>query len=332
MNAQSKSNLRGALFALLAFGLFSTHDVIVKVLGSSYAPFQIVFFSVLLSFPLVMLMLMRDSTRGTLIPAHPWWTAARTIAVIITATCAFYAFSVLPLAEVYAILFAMPLMITILSIPVLGERVGLHRWGAVIVGLCGVLVVLRPGTASLSLGHLSALMAAVGGAVASIIVRRIGKDERNAVLLLYPMMANFVIMGALMPVYYNPMPALDLGLLAIMAILAFSGTLCVIQAYKAGDAALVAPMQYSQILWAAGFGAIFFSESIDPMTGLGAAIIILSGVYVVIREAIGGRSDNRPVLETRSRPETGTTPRVGAVLMRNAAASAPSHESLAKKS
>lgn len=177
MNAQSKSNLRGALFALLAFGLFSTHDVIVKVLGSSYAPFQIVFFSVLLSFPLVMLMLMRDSTRGTLIPAHPWWTAARTIAVIITATCAFYAFSVLPLAEVYAILFAMPLMITILSIPVLGERVGLHRWGAVIVGLCGVLVVLRPGTASLSLGHLSALMAAVGGAVASIIVRRIGKDE-----------------------------------------------------------------------------------------------------------------------------------------------------------
>jgi len=101
-----KSNFKGAGFALVAFGLFATHDVVVKSLGASFATFQIVFFSVLLSFPLVSLMLMRDATQGTLIPVHPWWTALRTGAAILTGSAAFYAFSILPLTEVYAILFA----------------------------------------------------------------------------------------------------------------------------------------------------------------------------------------------------------------------------------
>jgi drug/metabolite transporter (DMT)-like permease len=90
-------------------------------------------------------MLMRDATQGTLIPVHPWWTALRTGAAILTGSSAFYAFSILPLAEVYAILFAAPLLITVLSIPILGEKVGRHRWFAVVRGLIGVLVVLRPG-------------------------------------------------------------------------------------------------------------------------------------------------------------------------------------------
>ena len=109
-------NARGALFALLAFGIFSTHDVAIKVLGGVYSPIQIVFFSVLLSFPLATVMLMRDSTAGTLIPKHPWWLALRTAAAVTTGVSAFYAFSVLPLAETYAIIFASPLIITILAI------------------------------------------------------------------------------------------------------------------------------------------------------------------------------------------------------------------------
>jgi S-adenosylmethionine uptake transporter len=141
----NRSNLKGAACALGAFALYATHDVFIKTLGGTFAPFQIVFFSTLLSFPLVTLMMMRDQTRGTLIPVHPWWTALRTCCSVIIAGTAFYAFSNLPLAEVYAILFAAPMLITVLSIPILGERVGIHRWGAVIVGLVGVVIVLRPG-------------------------------------------------------------------------------------------------------------------------------------------------------------------------------------------
>ena len=120
-------NAKGALLALIAFGLFSTHDVFIKTLGAEYSPVQIVFFSVLLSFPLATLMLMRDVEPGTLVPVHPWWVALRTGAVVVTAVSAFYAFSALPLTQTYAILFATPLLITVLSIPILGEQVRLPR-------------------------------------------------------------------------------------------------------------------------------------------------------------------------------------------------------------
>ncbi len=309
MTDQQKSNGKGALLALSAFAIFATHDVVVKTLGGSYATFQIVFFSVLFSFPLVVLMLMRDVVSANLIPRHPWWTALRTGAAVVTGTSAFYAFSVLPLAQTYAILFAAPLLITVLSIPILGEKVGLHRWGAVVVGLIGVLIVLRPGGTELTLGHAAALTAAVCGALASIIVRKIGKDERSAVLLLYPMMANFILMAALMPFVYRPMPVEHVGLVALMATLSFVAGILLIAAYKAGDAAVVAPMQYSQIVWAGGFGFLFFAEVPDALTGLGSAVVIASGLYIVLRENFGGRSDSTPVLNSRARVETGTSPR-----------------------
>lgn len=307
------SPLSGILMALGAFALFATHDVAVKKLGAHYATFQIVFFSVLLTFPLVVFMLLRDGERGTLIPRHPWWSALRTAAAVTTGICAFYAFSVLPLAEVYTILFAAPLVITVLSIPILGEVVRIHRWGAVIVGLIGVMIVLRPGGVELQLGHLAALTAACTGALSSVIIRKIGREERAAVLLLYPLMANFALMGMLMPLVYKPMPLGDLGLWAMMAGLAFVASLGVIQAYRRADAVLVAPMQYSQILWAALYGWLFFDESLDLGTAIGAAVIIASGLYIVFREGRGG-SRNRPVLRTRSRAETGTAPRISPLL------------------
>ncbi|MCR8548270.1 DMT family transporter [Salipiger sp. P9] len=307
-------NAKGAIFALLSFAVFSSHDVIVKLLGASYSPFQIVFFSVLFSFPLVSLMLIRDTTPGHLRPIHPWWTALRTVAAVITGLCAFYAFSVLPLAQTYAILFAQPLLITVLAIPILGEQVRLRRWIAVLVGLAGVLVVLRPGGTELTLGHAAALVAAVGGALASIVVRKIGHEERSVVLLLYPMMTNFLLMACAQPFVYQPMPLAHLAGVGLMAALALTGSFVLISAYKAGEAVIVAPMQYSQLLWATLYGALFFDEWPDGMTLAGAVLIIGSGVYIVLREGRGTVSENRPVLRTRTRFETGTTLRVGPLL------------------
>ena len=207
------TSLRGVGYALISFAIFATHDVVIKKLGGIYAPFQLIFFAVLLSFPLVTLMLMRDTTPGHLRPVHPWWVAVRTCAGVIGGTSAFFAFSVLPLAQTYAILFASPLLITVLAIPILGERVRIRRWLAVIVGLAGVMVVLRPGGegTSLSLGHAAALTAAVFSALAAIIVRKIGNEERSVVLLLYPMLGNFLVMACFLPFYYIPMPIEHLG-------------------------------------------------------------------------------------------------------------------------
>ncbi|WP_272490717.1 DMT family transporter [Mesobacterium pallidum] len=307
-------NVKGALFALLAFAIYATHDVVIKVLGGTYAPFQIIFFSSLLSFPLVTFMLMQDVTHGNLRPVHPWWTALRTICSVITAMSAFYAFSVLPLAQTYAILFAQPLLITLLAIPVLGEKVGIHRGAAVVAGLVGVFVVLRPGDADLTLGHAAALGAAVFGAMASIIVRKISNEERSIVLMLYPLAANFVIMAVILAFVYEPMPVEDLGLVGVISAFGFVAGLCLIAAYRNAEAAIVAPMQYSQIIWAAFFGYVFFDESIDRATLIGASIIILSGIYIVVRESRGGTSTTTPVLRTRSRGYTPSAFRIGPML------------------
>lgn len=275
-------------------------------------------------------MLMSDKSQGTLRPVNPKWVAIRTVAGVLTGASAFYAFSVLPLAQVYAFIFAAPLLITVLSIPILGESVGLHRWAAVVLGLVGVLIVLRPGAEPLTLGHLAGLSAAAGSAVVSVVTRKIGRAERSAVLMLYPMMANVVLMAMIMPFVYEPLPVEHLGLLAVMAVLGFTGGLCIIAAYRFADAAIVAPMQYSQIIWGAGFGFLFFAEYPDQATGIGAAVIISAGLYVVIRESFGGTSENTPVLRTRSRPGAATSPNIGAMLRSRSDRVLPGHEALSK--
>ena len=307
-----QSNLRGALLSLAAFGVYATHDAVIKVLGASYSPLQIVFFATLLGFPLATLMLMRDRMSGNLVPRYPGLMAVRSLTVVTSGVGAFYAFSVLPLAQTYAILFATPLLITVLAIPVLGERVGLRRAVAVLVGLAGVLIVLRPGHGALGLGHAAALVAAGSSALGSVVVRRIGQQERAIVLMLYPMMANFALTGLAMPFVYVPMPAGDLMMLTFVAICAFVAMLLVIAAYRAGEAAVVAPMQYSQILWAVLFGALIFDEMPDLATAVGAAVVIASGLYIVMRESQAEVSGTTPVLTARARIETGTMPRIGA--------------------
>ncbi len=309
-------NLRGALLSLAAFGIYATHDVVVKFLGSDYSAVQIIFFSGLLSFPLVTVMLLGDKRDENLVPRHPWWSLARAVSAVLTGVAGFFAFSQLPLAQAYAIFFAMPLLITLMAIPMLGERVGLRRGIAVVVGLIGVFVVLRPGEAELSLGHLAALSAAVTGALTSVIVRKIGAVERSAVLMLFPMLGNVLAMGAVLPFVYVPMPVAHLGLMGIIALFGFVAGLLVIKAYRTAPAIIVAPMQYSQILWAAFFGSVLFNETVDLYTAIGSAIIIASGIYIVLREGTPSVSENRPVLATKSRPETGAMPRVSVMMRR----------------
>ncbi len=306
-----QSNLKGALFSLAAFGVYATHDALIKTLGGSYSAFQLIFFSGLLGFPLVTLMLMRDRTDGNLIPKHPYWTTIRTGSSVLNAVAGFYAFSVLPLAQCYAIIFAMPILITLLAIPMLGEKVGVHRWMAIIVGLIGVVIVLRPGQMPLTLGHLAAMAAAGLGAMTSVIVRKIGHDERGVVLMLYPMVANFLFMAIALPFVYIPVPAEHFGMMFAMSGLGLLGGVLIIAAYRRAPAIIVAPMQYSQIIWAILYGYLFFNEDIDLMTGIGTAVIIAAGIYIVLREDKAAVSKNRPVLENKSRFDTGIVPRVG---------------------
>lgn len=284
--------------ALLGFALYAVHDALTKYLGTTYSVFQIIFFAMLFAFVPMAVMMLADKSHGNFRPRHPWLVLIRTTASLTALTCGFYSFTVLPLAEVYALLFAAPLLITVFAIPLLGEVVRAQRWAAVVVGLVGVLVVLRPGVSELSLGHITALASACSNALASVIVRKIGNEERSAVLIIYPMLLAMALMGALLPGVYVPPSLPHMGLMATIGFLSVIAQICVINGYRSAPAAVVAPMQYSQILWAALFGLLFFSEHPDLYVGIGSSLIIGSGMFLVWRESRTAVSARNPVSRT----------------------------------
>lgn len=294
-------NNKGAILGLAAFAAFSTHDVIVKELGATFSPFQIVFFSALLSFPLITVLMINDQKPGTLRPVHPYWISVRSISGTISAACAFYAFSTLPLSQVYAFVFTAPLLITLLAIPMLGETVRLRRGIAMLIGLVGVLIVIQPGSSPLGLGHLAAFGAACTGAFNSVIVRKIGNEERRVVMILYPMISNLLLSAIVLPFVYVEIPIFEFGMFGVVSLLVLIAMALLVAAYSSGNAIIVAPMQYSQIVWGALFGVVLFGEYPEWQTYLGTAIIVLSGVYILKREATADVSENTPVLKTQTR-------------------------------
>ncbi|PVB60544.1 DMT family transporter [Labrenzia sp. 011] len=302
--------LRGLIAALVAFGIFSSHDAVIKSLGGSYPVFQIIFFSMLFAFVPMSILMLADKVVDNFRPRHPWLVLLRSCLTIVSMSCGFYAFTSLPLAEVYALLFTMPLLITAFSVPLLGETVRAQRWAAVVVGLIGVLIVLRPGMTEMTLGHLAALTAACANSLATILIRKLGGQERSAVLILYPMILSMVAMSLTLPVVYVPVDLPDLGLMATIGFLSVTAQIFMIGAYRAAPAAVVAPLQYSQILWATLFGALFFAEMPDIYVAIGSSIIIASGIFVVWRESRENVSMQTPVLRTANpRFDTGPQPK-----------------------
>ncbi|WP_377192115.1 DMT family transporter [Ruegeria meonggei] len=307
MNTQN-TTVRGLGYAFLGFAVFASHDALIKVLGGTYSVLQIIFFATLFSFVPMAVTILTDRSTGNFLPHHPWLVLLRSALMVTGMSCAFYAFSVLPLAEVYSLLFSFPLIVTVLSIPILGEVVRAQRWAAVGVGLIGVLIVLRPGTTDITLGHLAALTAAFCSAFASVLVRKIGNEERSAVLILYPMLLAIVVMSLAQPAVYLPPSLLHLAMMALVGVFSVIAQHLIIMAYRAAPAGVIAPSQYSQIIWATIFGMAFFGEKPDGWVAVGASIIIASGVFVVWRESRSNASANTPVLRVRSpRSDTGAT-------------------------
>lgn len=288
---------QGAFYAIGGFAAFALHDALIKSLAG-YSVIQILFFAVLCSYVPFSFFLATDNQAKNLRPVNPGWMMLRTLCMVFAAMCAFYAFSTLPLAQTYALLFAMPMLVTVLAIPILGERVRLLRWIAIILGLIGVLIVLRPGTTTLTSGHFAALAATIFSAMSAVSTRKIGASERSATLILYPILANILITGAALGFVYQPMPFFDLVKLAAIGALGMLGQFLIIRAYRSAPAATVAPFQYSQMIWAVFYGYLWFSETPDIYVLLGTAVIILAGLMIVWRESTV--STNKPFLRTRN--------------------------------
>lgn len=289
--------LQCTLVALGGFAIFSAHDALIKILGE-FSVFQIGFFAVLFSFVPFTLFIAVHSREISLRPRHPGLVAIRCLSTFGSMVCSFYAFRTLPMADVYALIFAAPIMITILAIPILGEKVKAYRWFAVAIGFLGVVIVLNPGGQELTSGHAAGLLAALCSATTAVVTRKIGSRESSLTLIVYPLLVNLTVCAIAMIWTYQPMSGQALTIMCSIGLLAVLGQALLIFSYRNAPAQYIAPFQYSQMLWAVLFGILFFNEAPNRSVWLGSAIIIFSGIMIVWREM--AVSKNRPILNTRN--------------------------------
>lgn len=283
-DTETERTLLGLFASLTGNFMFSSSDAIVKTLSTRYSVFQIIVLQA--SFALVPLavMMFRDGGLRDLRVRHPRLVLLRAITAGTGTIFGFFAFSQMPLAETYSIFFCTPILVTILSIPILGERVGLHRWGAVLLGLIGVLVMVRPGFVTLHIGHAAALVAATIGAATVLLMRRIARDEQRSVMVLAVVLGLITVSLPGMIMTFRPPSPQDLAFFAACGLLMGSGQFLVVRSLSLAPASVVAPMQYSQMLWALAYGFILFGTDIDPPVVIGAMIVIASGLFIMHRE------------------------------------------------
>jgi len=196
----------------------------------------------------------------------------------------------LPLAEAAAISFISPAFITALSIPFLGEVVGIRRWAAVLMGLLGVLIVIRPGSGALQAAALFPLASAACWAVTIIVTRRMGTLDRSETTLLWSAWTGLLLLTALVPFGFVVPSTAQVALGIGIGLAASTGQYVLILAYRRAAASLLAPFSYVQLLSSTLLGALVFGAIPDGMTLLGAAVIIASGLYTVHRERVRARA------------------------------------------
>jgi drug/metabolite transporter (DMT)-like permease len=281
--------LRG--LGYMAVGVFSMSvvDAASKALVGGYSLAQITFFTRLLA-PFFALALVAGqgglSSLGTRrIGMHLLRSiTSATIGVSFVACLGF-----LPLADAVAITFVSPLLMSALSVPMLHERVGRRRWAAILVGLIGVLIVLQPSGAGFGPGSLLALVAAFAYALGLNLSRLMSDTESSACMTFWVGLFILIGSGLIMPFDWKTPGLSDWLLFALLGIAATLGQFSVIQALRYGQVSLVAPLEYSALIWATLFGFVFWLEFPTPTVLLGAAVMILSSLYVVQREALAAR-------------------------------------------
>ncbi len=278
----------GIAAMLVAMSSFSVMDALIKHLSEEFHTAQIFFFRVAFALMPALVMVRAEGGPAVLrtrrLPLHALRSVLTTGALI----CLFFAFSRIPLADAYAIAFAAPLFVTALSRPMLGERVGLRRWSAVLVGFCGVLVILRPGGGLLSAGGLMALAGTVMLSIAVVQTRLLTRTDGNAAIVFY-----FSVIGTLLSATALPFvwvtPDVEGGLMLFtVGIVGGIGQWFLTEAFRQAPAAVVSPFQYIQLFWGLLFGYLFFGDSADTLVLVGAAIVIGSGLFVLLVETRSG--------------------------------------------
>jgi len=298
----------GIVLIVVGISVFSVQDIIIRLLSDGYSAFEIMFIRGLVALGPMAFLVRWQGGFSTLRTGRPFLNTVRGLLMVCSYVMFYMSMTIMPIADVTAIFFVSPLIITALSVSFLGESVGPRRWAAIFIGFIGALFIVRPGSEAMNAAAFLPLMASFTYACSIMITRRLGRTQTGASMAFYAMVLFVVIsaaaglafgdgslatetdpsLGFLLRGWALPPPR-DMILLGACGLIAACGFYCLSQGYRVAPAIVVAPFEYVSMPLAVIWGLAIWGEIAAPSTFLGIALIVSSGIYVLRRESIRGR-------------------------------------------
>ena len=259
-------------------------DGIAKYLSAEMHFLQVVwgryFFMLIISIPLAFLFFRKEIKFPNSIYVQLW----RSFFLFLSTIFFFYAISIISLAEALTLAFVSPIIVTILSILYLDEKVGTHRWLAVIIGFIGVLVIIRPGFIEFNLASFSALAAGISYAFYIIYTRKLSFTDSAVVTLIFTGTVGCLLISLIVPFFWNSLNFSQILFLILLASIGTLGHFLIILSLRLGEASKLAPLGYFEISTNILVGYVFFDDLPDLWIYFGLFLIIISGLYIFMRE------------------------------------------------
>jgi drug/metabolite transporter (DMT)-like permease len=291
-----RQRLTGIALMCAAVASFSCLDTTGKYLNHHMDTLQVVWARYFFAFVLTLFFSNPLRRPGLMKTSRPFFQAGRSALLLFSTILNLFALRWLQLDEALAILFATPLLVAVLSVPILGEHVGWRRWTAIIIGFFGVLVVTRPGFGGM---HPAALLSC-GGVVCYafyvISTRVLSRSDSNETTQFYTSLVGAVVMTAIVPfIWMTPDSWLTAGLMVLIGALGGGGHFLLIMGHRLAPASTLAPFIYTQMIWTTALGFIVFGDIPHRWTIIGGLIVVASGLYLLHREAVRKAEPSAPV-------------------------------------
>jgi len=289
-SANGTNMLRGIAFIVAAMTIFAAQDGLSKALAENHSPIFVTMWRYWAFGAVCLFLLWRTGFRKGLASGQPRLQIARGILLALEICVAIAAFALIGLAGSHAIFAFMPLLVVALSGPVLGEKIGWRRWTAVGVGLVGMMLIIRPGTQSLTPQLGIAIVAVFMFSAYQLMTRRVARTDAAMTSFYYTGVFGAMTMTLIGPWFWSSMTPVEVAMLAILCVTGMSGHFLLIKAFEAAEASAIQPFTYLQTVAASAIGVVIFGEVVSPWTVLGAVIVIAAGLFAFWRERVRAKA------------------------------------------
>lgn len=287
--AKGTEPMRAILLVVLAVACLSCSDATAKYLARTLPPAEIAWMRYVVFTALVMPLALRGGSLRVLKTTRPGLQVLRGLGMLGSALFFIMAMQHLPLAEAAAISFVSPVFVTVLSILLLKETVGIRRWVALLVGLAGVIIVIRPGADGFQPASLLPILTAFSWALGLVATRKMTVQENPLTTMVWSALTGLIVLTALLPLHAAWPTPWEMLLGAFIGLIYTLSQWLLILAYRQGEASVLAPFTYVQLIWSTALGFLVFGAVPDHWTFVGTGVIIASGLYTAHRERLRAR-------------------------------------------